>query len=316
MGAKLREKDITCSGTTRTDYCGNVIYESGTPTIMLTDNGYVTLSDNKYHFCYKDHEGNNRVVADQSNTIEQVNNYYPFGLSYKNDASTSGNKYKYNGKELQTQQGLDWYDYGARFYDPELCQWHAIDPLCEKYYDVSPYVYCAGNPVNIIDTNGKVIDTSGLTEKEKKEYEDETSMIKRYSELFKAMYSVLENTKDIIEIRFGNTIERPNDKSHNMVEGEFTANGKNGTVTFLSGNQPSSPVLIEELFHAYQHENTSNYSKGNFNFEFEAKTATTAIGNEYGGGHIEYGGMKTYQGIIDFTDFNNKRISIKSFKKI
>jgi RHS repeat-associated protein len=135
METKLREKDITSN--------------------MLTDNGYVTLSDSKYHFYYKDHEGNNRVVADQSNTVEQVNNYYPFGLSYRNDASTNANKYKYKGKELQTMHGLDWYDYGARFYDPELCQWHAIDPSCEKYYDVSPYVYCAGNPIKLIDSNGK-----------------------------------------------------------------------------------------------------------------------------------------------------------------
>jgi len=155
MGTKLREKDITSSGTTQTDYCGNVIYNNMTPTILLTDNGYVTLSDSKYHFYYKDHEGNNRVVADQSNTVEQVNNYYPFGLSYKNDAITNVNRYKYNGKELQTMHGFDWYDYGARFYDPEICQWHAMDPACEKYYDISPYVYCVDEPIRHIDIFGK-----------------------------------------------------------------------------------------------------------------------------------------------------------------
>ena len=154
IGMKLREKDITGSVTTRTDYCGNVIYENGTPIKLLTDNGYITLSDSKYHFYYKDHEGNNRVVADQSNTVEQVNNYYPFGLSYKNDANTSANKYKYNGKELQTQNGLDWYDYGARFYDPELCQWHAADRLCEKYSDIGLYVYCENNPLRMVDPTG------------------------------------------------------------------------------------------------------------------------------------------------------------------
>jgi RHS repeat-associated protein len=162
MGTKLRGKDITSSGTTRTDYCGNVIYENGTPTRLLTDSGYITLSDSKYHFYYKDHEGNNRVVVDQSNTVEQVNNYYPFGLSYNNDASTSANKYKYNGKELQTQHGLDWYDYGARFYDPELCQWHTLDTLCERYYNISPYAYCEDNPIRKIDTEGKkIVDLNG-----------------------------------------------------------------------------------------------------------------------------------------------------------
>ena len=58
--------------------------------------------------------------------------------------------------------GFDWYDYGARFYDPEICQWHAIDPSCEKYYDVSPYAYCVDEPVRLIDTGGeKIIDSNG-----------------------------------------------------------------------------------------------------------------------------------------------------------
>jgi len=96
----LGEKDVTSSGTTRTDYFGNVIYNNMAPTLLLTDNGYVTLSDNKYHFYYKDHEGNNRVVADQSNTVY-------------------------------------------------------IDPSCEKYYDVSPYVYCYDEPIKKIDIEGK-----------------------------------------------------------------------------------------------------------------------------------------------------------------
>jgi RHS repeat-associated protein len=49
--------------------------------------------------------------------------------------------YKYNGKELNRTHGLDWYDYGARFYDPELCQWHSVDMLAENYYDVSLYAF-------------------------------------------------------------------------------------------------------------------------------------------------------------------------------
>ena len=50
--------------------------------------------------------------------------------------------------------GRNAYDYGARFYDPLLPTWDRMDPLCEKYYHISPYAYCANDPVNFIDVNG------------------------------------------------------------------------------------------------------------------------------------------------------------------
>ena len=61
---------------------------------------------------------------------------------------------KYNGKELDKMHGLNTYDYGARQYDPILGRWDRVDPLCEKYYGISPYAYCMNNPVNLIDPIG------------------------------------------------------------------------------------------------------------------------------------------------------------------
>jgi RHS repeat-associated protein len=60
-------------------------------------------------------------------------------------------------KELQTEADLDWYDYGARFYDPVLARWHSVDPMAEKYKDWSPYNYCLNNPIINIDPNGDTI---------------------------------------------------------------------------------------------------------------------------------------------------------------
>ena len=78
-GIKLRTTHIIGSDTTVTDYCGNVIYENGIPVKLLTEAGYVTLADSKYHYFVQDHLGNNRVVVDQSGNVEEVNHYYPFG---------------------------------------------------------------------------------------------------------------------------------------------------------------------------------------------------------------------------------------------
>jgi RHS repeat-associated protein len=73
----------------------------------------------------------------------------------------SENKYLYNGKELQDEQlggiNLDLYDYGLRFYDPALARFTTQDPRAEKYYGLSPYNYCANNPVLFIDPNGDTI---------------------------------------------------------------------------------------------------------------------------------------------------------------
>ncbi len=51
------------------------------------------------------------------------------------------------------------YDYGARQYNPVLARWDRVDPLCEKYYSISPYAYCGNNPVNRVDKDGRLFDT-------------------------------------------------------------------------------------------------------------------------------------------------------------
>ena len=159
-GTKLRTIHKIGGATTTTDYCGSVIYENGTAKRMLTEVGYVTLSDNKPHYYLQDHQGNNRVVINESGSVEEVNHYYPFGGLYAN--STNVQPYKYNGKDLDVRKGLNWYDYGARQYDAAVGRWHAVDPLAEKYYEVSPYVYCLNDPVKHVDPDGKIPFIAGL----------------------------------------------------------------------------------------------------------------------------------------------------------
>ncbi|MDE5731581.1 MAG: hypothetical protein K2H95_00875 [Bacteroidales bacterium] len=56
--------------------------------------------------------------------------------------------YRFNGKESQKFAGLPYLYYGSRFYHPLSSRWTTMDPLAEKYYSISPYAYCSGNPVN------------------------------------------------------------------------------------------------------------------------------------------------------------------------
>ena len=163
-GTKLRTVHKAGSTTTTTDYCGNVVYENGTQKLLLTEEGYVTLADSKYHYYLKDHQGNNRVVISQSGTVEETNHYYPFGGVFA--ATNNVQPYKYNGKEFDNKNGLNWYDYGARHYDAALGRFVSVDPLAEKYLSTSPYGYCLNNPIMYIDPEGGyVVAASGAEQK-------------------------------------------------------------------------------------------------------------------------------------------------------
>ena len=151
-GAKLKTVHKIGGTTTTTDYCGNVIYENGVQKLLLTEEGYVTLSDGKYHYYLKDHQGNNRVVINQSGTVEEANHYYPFGGVFASTGNTQ--PYKYNGKELDAKKGLNWYDYGVRMYDAALGRFATVDPSAENYFNTSLYAYCGNNPISRIDPTG------------------------------------------------------------------------------------------------------------------------------------------------------------------
>ena len=148
-----------------TDYVGNLVYKDGVLDKILVDGGYISGSDMNYRFFVTDHLGNVRVVVTAAGVIEQENEFYPYGESIDTDVQfTSDNPYKWGSKEWDADQGA--YDFGARMYFPTDACWSTMDPLCEKYYHISPYAYCMGNPIRFVDTDGRIprvyIETNGV----------------------------------------------------------------------------------------------------------------------------------------------------------
>jgi len=150
-------------GSAVTQYVDGIQYENGVLKFIQTEEGRILPNGSSYIYEYflKDHLGNTRAVVDQSGTIKQIQDYYPFGMEMNqgNALNTASNLYKYNGKEKQMELGLDQLDYGARFYDAEIGRWNVVDPLADEFEDVSPYNYGMNNPILMIDPTGMAADT-------------------------------------------------------------------------------------------------------------------------------------------------------------
>jgi RHS repeat-associated protein len=101
----------------------------------------------------------NMMVMSVSSVIVQETHYDPWGLELTGLGFQYGgikaNKFLYNGKELIEDNGLQYYDYGARYFDPTIARFHTIDPKTEIYNSWSQYLYGANNPVRYEDTNGE-----------------------------------------------------------------------------------------------------------------------------------------------------------------
>ena len=163
-------------------------FESDTLIRIHNGDGYLDCSEQDFRYFVRDYQGNIRTVYGSavakltpveppfSLTIRgaiggdkppirpkpiehtvtyQRMQYYPFGLPYEAHYQPEEQPYKYGGKEFIELHGYDSYDFDARMYYPALCRFTTMDPLCEKYYSISPYAYCNNNPVKYVDPDGE-----------------------------------------------------------------------------------------------------------------------------------------------------------------
>jgi len=170
-GRKLSSKHKTHTPTlhgyttrTTTDlYVDDLMLRGDTTLLWRFGGGYVELNANgaptSWNYYITDHLGSTRMVVDSNDSIRETISYYPFGseMRMENPALLTGgisHPFRFTGKELDRLNSLNMYDFGARQYNPVTAHWDRMDPLCEKYYSMSPYNYCGNNPVNMIDVNG------------------------------------------------------------------------------------------------------------------------------------------------------------------
>lgn len=163
-GTKLQKKVTNGENINITQYDHGYIYKDEALNYFSHPEGYVDCLNNtfSYIYQYKDHLGSVRLSYKKNGSVLQTvkeDNYYAFGMSHQGYNTTVhstniAQHLKFNGKESNQEQGLDWYDYGARNYDAAIGRWMNIDPLSEQGRRWSPYTYAFDNPIYYIDPDG------------------------------------------------------------------------------------------------------------------------------------------------------------------
>uniref|UniRef100_UPI0026306E6C RHS repeat domain-containing protein n=2 Tax=uncultured Psychroserpens sp. TaxID=255436 RepID=UPI0026306E6C len=338
-GLKLKKIVTDKSNTTTTQYRGNYIYENDGLKFFSHPEGYVEPVGKSfgYVYQYKDHLGNIRLSysdTDGSNSINpnleivEENNYYPFGLKHKgynNTVSANSNsqasKYKYNGKELNEELGLDWHDYGARNYDASLGRWMNIDPLAEKYYEYSGYNYTLNNPIMFNDPDGMRVEWGdNLNPDEKEEIGYFVYQLRKNSSVFNKIFETLHKSKNVYTVGSGWKLSAGFDPDKGTLDVNIDEETLETTETYNESSNKGGSInlplrifdnaadskykksqaiqnsLVEEFVHAAQWENTfPNSGKTTLDFflefagpyysannEFEAKAVTGIIHQQAG----------------------------------
>lgn len=198
----------------------------------------------KFEYFLKDHLGNTRIrfIEDASGnaSIQGEDHYYPFGMTFEGMSVSVGtdNKYLYNGKELQDDDlggvKLDWYDYGARFYDPQIGRFHTQDRFAEKYFDFTPYQYVGNNPILNLDFNGDSI--------MKVTIDDKSDFIKGSSNIY-IDHTIYDDVKSLLENAAENEIPIHINSSFRTNKKQAGLTDENSTTPAKEGNSPHNAGL-------------------------------------------------------------------------
>ncbi|WP_437921158.1 RHS repeat domain-containing protein [Sphingobacterium sp. LRF_L2] len=170
-GEKLQAKYSNGTSSFTIDYINGIQYQQGQIVFIQTDEGRARKNGNSYVFEYdiNDHLGNKRItfipnptdLTQSTAKVVQQNSYYPYGMTMYGDGQNGfhlayvdgeKNKYLYSGKELYDQGDLNWYDHGARMYDPAIGRWSVMDPATQF---INPYLAMGNNPVVYVDPDGQ-----------------------------------------------------------------------------------------------------------------------------------------------------------------
>ena len=157
-GTKLAQ--IIPENDIRRDYCGAFELCDGVLERVHVDNGFFTAADSVLHVYLRDIQGGVLAVYNTAGAqMEQIVETYPYGMPHSSGtlSEVDVNRRWFGGKEFTAESGVNLYDFNARWLNPALAMFTTPDPLAFNTPDVSPYTFCAGDPVNYTDPTGKEV---------------------------------------------------------------------------------------------------------------------------------------------------------------
>lgn len=267
---------------------GSLQLNNGKVDKYLFSGGYCQNTDSTLAFNYfnQDHLGNNREVVDSNGKVVQINNYYPFGTPFYDEANTTNaslQPFKYNGKELDMMHGLNTYDYGARQYYPALPVWDRVDPLAEKYRETSPYVYCLNNPMLLLDSQGEEPTTYEAAIMAKHVYGDDVKLVGGW-EKSKMQYKSFNSRNGLKSALYERTLDGVTEYAYVTAGTQDLTDIKEDALQIL-GNSKQYEESIQNAL--------------DLNKEY-SKSELTFVGHSLGGGLAAANALKTDRNAITF----------------
>jgi len=207
---------------------------------------------------HPDHLGSTSWVTDTNGRGYQHLQYRAWGEPFIEQNSTANGyetRYTFSGKERDEETGFSYF--GSRYYNSSLSIWLSVDPMSDKYPSMSPYTYCANNPVKLVDPNGREIwiDNYLYTPGEACP-EDAAENTRTKWNTLNAIY-MKKNGDRVIDEMSDSKIFKFNISSEKNLESNglacYTRESKTSGIIYLNGNDDDIGTLSHELFHGYQH---------------------------------------------------------------
>jgi len=126
--------------------------------VSIQESASQNNAENNWYIYHSDHLGSSSFLTDASGDPTQHLQYLPFGENYIEQRVTTDyyTPYTFSAKERDLETGYSYF--GARYYDPNVSVWLSVDPMADKYPSMSAFMYCAGNPVMLVDPDGRKLD--------------------------------------------------------------------------------------------------------------------------------------------------------------
>ena len=250
-----------------------------------------------YRFYVRDHLGSVRVVLDDDGNVLQQLYYHPFGGVWGDaGTNTSLQPWKYSGKEYDHRDGLDLYDYGARLYDPAAVRWTSPDPLCEKYYHISPYAFCNNNPVRYVDPDGrkwKEIKDENVAKKLRRSAENRIAKLNAKKEAVNEKTESIRNNIKLATTRKDKKIQTQNKKMSDIQE------QINILSDFIEGLKQ---LGNSENVYTYKIINSGEGNKGTLTLEDDGSVGIVSFGTYGSRAHETVHAVQLDNGVVKFNN--------------